>query len=149
MEDAKHPVSFSPDGSLVATASSSDDILVWNPGTGKLMQRLYGLARTTVSLAISPNNTRAVAASDDGRMHLWDIASGRKLCTQTLDLAAIRDSSITVPAFSNDGQRIAWVIGGDTVQVWDKATGTMMEQSSKDLGDINYVAFSPLANHVI
>ncbi|KAH7919378.1 hypothetical protein BV22DRAFT_864233 [Leucogyrophana mollusca] len=81
MEDAKHPVSFSPDGSLVVTASSGDDLLVWNPASGKLKQRLCGVGRTTVSLAISPNNARVVAASDDDRMHLWDVATGHKLCT--------------------------------------------------------------------
>ncbi|KAH7929810.1 YVTN repeat-like/Quino protein amine dehydrogenase [Leucogyrophana mollusca] len=81
MEDAKHPVSFSPDGTFVATASSGDDLLVWNPSTGKLRQRLCGVGHTMVSLAISLNNTCVVAASDDGRMHLWDVASGRQLCT--------------------------------------------------------------------
>ncbi|KAH7918511.1 hypothetical protein BV22DRAFT_1100410 [Leucogyrophana mollusca] len=81
MEDAKHPVSFSPDGSFVATASSGNDLLLWDLGTGKLRQRLCGVGRTTASLAISPNNSCVVAASDDGRMHLWDAASGCKLCT--------------------------------------------------------------------
>ncbi|KAH7918285.1 WD40 repeat-like protein [Leucogyrophana mollusca] len=88
MEHAKHPVSFSPAGSLVATGSSSGDLLVWNPATNNLKQRLYGVGGTTVSIAISPNNTSLVAASDDGRMHLWDVASGRKLCTTQTVVAA-------------------------------------------------------------
>ncbi|KAH7919375.1 YVTN repeat-like/Quino protein amine dehydrogenase [Leucogyrophana mollusca] len=88
MEDAEHPVTFSPDGSFVATASSGDDILVWDPGTGKLKQRLCGVGRTTMSLAISPNNTRVVAVSDDSRLHLWDITSGHKLCATPTEVAS-------------------------------------------------------------
>ncbi|KAH7919326.1 hypothetical protein BV22DRAFT_1075393 [Leucogyrophana mollusca] len=106
MEDAKHPASFSPDGSFVATASSGDDLLVWNPSTGKLRQRLCGVGHTMVSLAISPNNTCVVAASDDGRLHLWDVASGRKLCTTQ---AVVATKSIKALYLCADGRRAVYL----------------------------------------
>ncbi|KAH7920285.1 hypothetical protein BV22DRAFT_813037 [Leucogyrophana mollusca] len=117
--NTKHPVSFSPDGSFVATASSGDDLLVWNLCTGKLSQRLCGAGRRTVSLSISPNNTRVVAASDDGSVHLWDVASGRKLCTTQ---TAVVTRPVRYLYLCADGRNIAYRSNEDGVGMVDITT---------------------------
>jgi len=50
-------VAFSPNGKLLASGSSDNNIRVWDPHTGRTMQELRGHAKRVVSLAWSPDGS--------------------------------------------------------------------------------------------
>jgi hypothetical protein len=76
-------VAFSPDGSLIATASATRDnpigppeaIVVWDADTGKETGRLTGHRATVEALAFSPDGNVLVSGSCDTTILFWDLWS--------------------------------------------------------------------------
>src|SRR5262249_33696763 len=63
-------------GGRVVTAGDDSTIRVWDPKTGRQLQKLsHGY--WVRGMAVSPDGTKAVTSSLDDTVALWDIASGR------------------------------------------------------------------------
>jgi WD40 repeat protein/serine/threonine protein kinase len=75
-------VRFSPDGGLLATASQSGTIKIWDPVRGILKYPLHGHRLPVVSLAFSPDGQHLISAAGlqtpHGELLLWDVARGAK-----------------------------------------------------------------------
>ena len=67
---------------------------------------------------MSPDGCRAVSASDDRTLQVWDIETGRALATLEGHTAAVR-----VCAFTPDGAQVISASDDRTVRTWDLATG--------------------------
>jgi WD40 repeat protein len=63
-------VAFSPDGSLIASASANL-IRVWDTQTGELLYKLPGHTRVVLDVEFSPDGTRLVSASADGTVRVF------------------------------------------------------------------------------
>ena len=72
-------VSFSPDGSLVATASDDKTARIWRVETGECIHILQGHDDRVRSAMFSPDGPHEVTASLDGTVRIWDVADGRQL----------------------------------------------------------------------
>ena len=72
-------ISFSPDGSRLATASFDGSALVWDTSTGREHLRLVGHDGTIHSVSFSPDGSRLATSGDDGKAILWNPENGRKL----------------------------------------------------------------------
>jgi hypothetical protein len=86
--------------------------------TGKLLRRWddSGVGtRRFEEMAFSPDG-RLLASSDVNAVHLWEVATGREVCT----LKGHR-GEIESLAFSADGRRIASASQDSTVLLWDLA----------------------------
>ena len=91
--------------------------MVWDAASGKKLTTLEpssDLFHFVTSVAFSPDGSRIVTGSDDGRAIVWDAATGDRLTALTGHV-----DGVTSVAFSPDGSRI--VTGGDdgTAIVWD------------------------------
>jgi sugar lactone lactonase YvrE len=78
---------FNPAGTTLATAdgSSSGDIFLWNPGTGRIAVTLTDPGSQGVAgLAYTPDGKTLIAADDNGRIYLWDIATRKISATLTM-----------------------------------------------------------------
>jgi WD40 repeat protein len=73
-----------------------------------------------LGVAVSADGRRAVSASDDGTLKVWDVGSGRELRT----LQGHADWAIRV-AVSADGRRVISA-SGDTLTVWDVEAGKLI-----------------------
>ena len=106
-------ISFSPDGSRLATASFDSSARVWDISTGRELLRLAGHDRTIHSVAFSPDGSRLATSGDDGKAILWNPENGRKLFElpgrgQVHDLV-----------FSPDGLRLVTTHDDRYGRVWD------------------------------
>jgi WD40 repeat protein len=70
-------VAFSPDGSQLATAGF-DAVGVWDAATGAL-NFLAGHAGSADAVAWSPDGRRLATGGSDGRLRIWDAATGAEL----------------------------------------------------------------------
>ena len=106
-------VSWSPDGSRLATASCDQTVRIWNGSTGKEEQRLEGHLRPVNSVCWSPDGTRLASASDDQTVRIWYVVEGQE--EQRLGGHAASVSSVS---WSPDGTRLASASADNPVQIW-------------------------------
>ena len=72
-------------------------------------------------MAVTPDGQRAVSASWDNTLKVWDLDSGRELRTLTG-----HSGSVTAVAVTPDGQRAVSASEDNTVKVWDLETGEVL-----------------------
>ena len=72
-------VAFSPDGTLLATASRDHTARTWDTATGDPRTTLTGHNDHVTAVAFSPDGTLLATASDDATARIWDAATGAHL----------------------------------------------------------------------
>ena len=121
----------------------------WSVATGRRLRTFEcGSSGHCLSAAFSPDGTRILAAGFDGKAHLWDLTSGRRLHVFTPHVAGGEglDQAFTDAQFSADGHSIvveAEEFGTDrgTVSVYDTETG----RARFVIGSASDATFSPNA----
>jgi WD40 repeat protein len=107
-------LAVSPDGKDLASGGTDKDITLWNPETGKKIERSFKGHKGTISgLAFSPDGKYLASASYDNTARLWEVKTGKVL--QTLDK---HDDHVQKVAFSPDGQLLATSSRDTTVRLW-------------------------------
>src|SRR6478752_7718278 len=131
-------VAFSPDGRLLATASTGRTARLWDPATGECVGTLTGHAEAVYGVVFSPDGRLLATASDDSTAKLWDPATGDCLRTLTGHAAGLRGV-----AFSPDGRLLATASTDKTARLWDPATGEYLRTIVSRMAVVCGVAFSP------
>ena len=131
-------VAFSPDGTLLATASRDRTARLWDAATGTPTRTLTGHTSNVVGVAFSPDGALLATASWDRTARLWDAATG----TPTRTLTG-HTSNVVGVAFSPDGALLATASWDGTARLWDAATGTPTRTLTGHTSTCGGVAFSP------
>jgi hypothetical protein len=76
-------VAYSPDGSLIASASRDDTVRLWRVSDGVLLRTLTGHTSAVKSVAFSPDGSLIASASIDATIRLWRVSDGVSLRTLT------------------------------------------------------------------
>jgi WD40 repeat protein len=138
-------VTFSPDGTRLASAGGDGQAILWNAETGERMLALQvhpkGVGVTRV--AFSPDGTRLATASDardDGAplVSVWDLES-----RQVLYALNGLPNRVWDLAFSPDGGKLVIPINTDFFKVYDAASGEESLSFTGHPGRLMAVAFSP------
>lgn len=94
-------VSFSPDSSVIATASNDQTVKLWNGDNGALLHTLSGHEAAVTAVVWSPDSIHIVSSSFDTNpsLYIWNADTG--------DLLSTHNSGDFVDiAFSTDGERL-------------------------------------------
>ena len=132
-------VSFSPDGSLLASAGGREDptVRLWDVATQKEIATLKGHTREVNSVAFSsPDGAVLASGSSDGTVRLWDVAAQQEVATLDEHGDGIRSV-----AFSRDGATLVSAAADGTVLLRDVETGNASGLSGH--GSLSSMALSP------
>ena len=134
----KAGVAFSPTGSTLA-ASEGQTVVLWDTASRSIVRRLSGHATDVVFVGFSADGRILATSSTDGRVVLWDPATGQKTgeIVATLGVHSL--------AVSPDGTTIATgggVAQGD-VTLWDPRTGGISTVFTGHSDEVVGLAFSP------
>jgi WD40 repeat protein len=129
-------VAFSPDGTLLASASWDSTIKLWNPRTGYILQTLEGHTEWVRTVAFSHNGSLLASASRDYTVRLWDSNTGRAL--QTL---RGHTESVSAVAFSHDDSLPASASDDGIVRLWNPSASCAL-QTLEGLPGIDIIVFT-------
>ena len=121
-------LTFSPDGKTVAF-SGLGEIRLWNTETSDeqairladLETDVFDIPRVS-ALGFSPDGTRLVSGNQDGKIQMWDVATGRTLTTFAEPTARENLGRISAVAFSPEGTLLA-AGAHNHVHLWEVDTG--------------------------
>jgi WD40 repeat protein len=96
-------VTFTLDGTLIASCSNDCTVRLWSSSTLQELACLRGHKNVVLSVAFSPDSDRAVSVSEDCTVRVWDVINYAPLAG--LDVYH-REAPYFFPAFSLDGKAI-------------------------------------------
>ncbi len=130
-------LTFSPDGKLLATASTDQTVRLWDATTGQEARKLQGHTNRVYSVAFSPAGHLLASGGADRQVKIWDTEKGLEQRT----LSGHTDYVFGI-AFSPDGRYLATASWREVI-VWDASTFAELHTLGRFAGTIWSVAFSP------
>lgn len=130
-------VRFSPDGSLLASASADGTVRLHDTRTGGLYAVLRGHAHGVSDVAWASDSATVATGSDDQTVMLWDVR------TATL-LRILRGHSNYVFCVAFNGASNLLLSGSfdETIRVWDVRTGVCIKTLPAHSDPVSSVGFS-------
>ena len=130
-------VSFSPDGTTLASGSGDGTVKLWDVASGQETATLH-TDSDGPTVSFSPDGTTLASGPWFGWAILWDVASGQEKAT----LQDHTDFFGSV-SFSPDGTTLASGSGDATVRLWDVASGQEKATLQGHTDWVTSVSFSP------
>ncbi len=131
-------VSFSPDGTTLASGARDPSIKLWDVATRTNIATRTRFTRGVYSVSFSPNGGILASGSGDMVTHLWDVATRAMITT----LQGHTDD-VTSVSFSPDGAILASGSEDRTIKLWNVAARTNIATLEGHTDDVTSVSFSP------
>ncbi len=136
-------VTFSPDGSLLASGSVDDTLRLWIVEQARLLRTMQGHSFPVRKVVFTPNGADLVTGSTDGRVRVWQVSNG--LLTRTMSGHA---GWITGLSISEDGRLLVSSAEDFTVRIWRLPGGTPVQTIDEGMSAVSDVTFSPQGNSI-
>ncbi len=136
---------YAPDGKTLV-ACSFNDVCAWDAATGRPVHRLSGFTFGSCPFALSPDRSTVAATTLEGRVQLWDLASGKQLRSWELPgVKELPENQRWVPCIVHAPDGRSLVTGGQdgVLRSWDVATGTELRRLSEPKAADRLAIFSP------
>ncbi|MFB8798323.1 MAG: PDZ domain-containing protein [Microcoleus sp.] len=125
-------VSFSPDGKILASASSNNEIKLWNPD-GSLLKTLEGHTNGVEDVSFSPDGKILASASKDQTVRLWNLKD------KSHKILRGHNSFVNSVSFSSSGLLASGSMD-KTLKLW-LSDGTLLKTFNMD--SFTMAKFSP------
>ncbi|MBN1933443.1 MAG: protein kinase, partial [Anaerolineae bacterium] len=136
--------SFSPDWSVLASASDDKTVRLWRVADGALLRTMTEHTKKVYDVDFSSDDTVLASASEDGTVRLWRTSDGSLL--RTLEGHTNEVWSVD---FAPDGTIIASSSKDKTVALWRVSDGLLLQQVSTGYHDYRNVVFSPDGRYLV
>ena len=108
------------------------------PPGGPLVRTLTGHSDWVRAVSVTPDGTRAISASDDQTLKVWDLSTGEEVRTLTGHSGGVTAVSVTP-----DGTRAISASDDQTLKVWDLSTGEEVRTLTGHSGGVTAVSVTP------
>ena len=136
-----YSVSFSPDGTTLASGSSGGEVHLWDVATRAHTATLSGHRYWVTSVSFSTDGAILASGSSIGEVRLWDVATRAHIADYYIE----RETRLFMPtsvSISPDGTLASGSEDG-TVKLWDVATRAHTATLSGHRERVTSVSFSP------
>ncbi len=108
------------------------------PPGGGLIRTFEGHSQWVNAVAYAPDGQRAISASDDNTLKLWDLETGEEIHTFTG-----HSHSVYAVAYAPDGQRAISASHDNTLKLWNLETGEEIHTFTGHSDWVSAVAYAP------
>jgi WD40 repeat protein len=139
------PITFSPNGNLIASGTTSGEVQVWGACDLSNVLTIRGHHGQVTSITFSSDGSQIVSGSEDGTVRIRPVASSEE------QLAHIpgHDASVDQVVCSSDGSRLVSGSDDKTVRIWDGLTCEELAVLHGHEDAVRTVAYSPDGTQVI
>ncbi len=139
-------ISFSADGSLLASGSHDGTARIWDAATWRSVGAPFSAGdpmtrdNSVEALAFAPDRRTLAMGTMDGKVLIWNVETRDRI-----ELSKAHANGVLCIAFSPDGRTMASGSLDETIRLWNVATWReLMILNSKDLklGQVRSLAFS-------
>ena len=150
--DEVNSVSFSPDGTMLASGASDDTVILWDVRNREQIATLEGHTGEILSLSFSPDGA-LLASGSSGMVILWDVRTREQIATLDGHTSTVGSIStfhwVNSVSFSPDGTMLASGASDGTVILWDVRTREQITTLDGHTSTVHSLSFLPDADGVL
>ena len=124
-------ITFSPDGTLLASAGGDSNIRLWNIATQEQIHAFTAHNSAVRSIDFGPDGTFLASASYDGTVRVWNLEKKRQVAA--LDIQKLTEHNPTQVIFSPNGSLVAISVHNGQLILWDFQTQKILRQIDHQL----------------
>jgi RNA polymerase sigma factor (sigma-70 family) len=135
--DSAQAVTFSPDGSQLATAGEDGHVRLWDAATGKPLHTLEGHTGRVWGLSFSPDGRELASAGGDQTVRIWNTTTG----TETRRFGGLRGGVYAIEYHPSG--RVFAVAAHNAVLLLDTQSGRELGRVGSARTAVTWFAFAP------
>lgn len=137
-------VSFSGDGSKLASGGRDFTVRIWDAATGNELRACPGHTATILAVAFSPDGKRIASESQDATLRIWDADTGK----QVKLLPGHKSNGTSNVRYSPDGKLLASVGADFAVRLRNSDNGAEVHKLPGPTKDSESLDFTPDSKRV-
>lgn len=133
-----YSVSFSPDKSLLVSASSDKMVRIWDVKNGKPLFSIKAHKQAVNHAEFSPDGKIIVSASSDKTVKLWNVTDGKRV-----GAFSGHSDGVNWANFSPDGKMVATACQDKLIYIFNVASQSRIKQLAGHAHNVTVAKFSP------